>query len=155
MHVTLPEIVGGGGVTVNETEPVYQPFIPLGTDGDKLTAGGSGGVVSIFTVVGNVVALLPALSVAVHVNVWIPSPLTESEDPLTVPSVHTTGVTSPEPVSLAVIVIDTGEDMNHPLFPFGVGTVSAIVGAIVSILTVDVAGLLEPPELSVAVQLTE
>ena len=40
--MTPPEIVSAGGVMMNETDPVYHPFCPLGEPGDRVTTGAAG-----------------------------------------------------------------------------------------------------------------
>ena len=44
--MTPPEIVSEGGVTTNETEPVYHPLAPLGVPGESETVGAAGPVAS-------------------------------------------------------------------------------------------------------------
>ncbi len=65
MQVPPPDMVSDGGVIVNETEPVYQLFNPLGELGERTTAGAPGAVVSILTV-AVAVLVSPLLSVAVQ-----------------------------------------------------------------------------------------
>ena len=69
VHVTPPEIVSEGAVTVKETEPVYHPFCPLGVLGDNTTMGADGPVASKLKLGEDPAGLVnPALSVQVELN---------------------------------------------------------------------------------------
>jgi hypothetical protein len=134
VHVTLPDIVATGGVTVNETDVLYQLFAPLGVPGDKVIVGAAGPVASIFTKAVAGLLVPPRLSVAVQLTLWpelapvtftvalaleVPRPVT----PLNVTGEESTVQLIDEIVAsaaaVALTVPEAGEVLNQPLFPFG------------------------------------
>ena len=65
MHVTPPEAVLDGGVTVNEREVTYHPFTPLGVAGDSTIDGAAGPIASNLNEAEVAVLVKPAGSVQV------------------------------------------------------------------------------------------
>jgi hypothetical protein len=121
----MPE-VASEAVAVRTAGEIYQLFAPSGAAGltDRL-----GGVVSRRRV-PLVVAVFPALSVALAVRVYTPSVEAVKEEPL--PLMPT--LATPELASVAEAEAVTGPDLFQPFEPFGDGIARVRDGATESTL---------------------
>ena len=118
--------VASEAVAVRTAGEIYQLFDPSGADGLTERVGG---VVSR-RIVPLVVAVFPALSVAVAVRLYTPSvEAVKEEPPLLMPTLAT-----PDVASVAEAEAVTGPDLFQPFEPFGEGIVMVRVGATVSTL---------------------